>query len=89
MKKNFIYIFQKKDNPFEIKIGVTDNIERRLKNLQTGNSKEIVVFYYEEREDAYKIEKKLHRFFEEYRLEKGEWFFIDPITVRKKIFQFV
>ena len=87
MKKNYIYILQKRNIPKEIKIGVTDDIEKRLKNIQTGNSQEIILYYIEEREDAYKVEKKLHKFFDDYRMEKGEWFFIDPIVVRKKIFQ--
>tara|TARA_B100000700_G_scaffold267699_1_gene307775 strand:- start:42595 stop:42864 length:270 start_codon:yes stop_codon:yes gene_type:complete len=87
MKKNYIYILQKRNIPKEIKIGVTDDIDKRLKNIQTGNSSEIIVYYIEEREDAYKVEKKLHNFFDKYRLEKGEWFLIDPKIVRKKIFQ--
>lgn len=88
MKKNYLYIIQKENNPFEIKIGVTDDIDKRLKTLQTGNSDNLFVYHYEEREDAYKIEKKLHKIFSENRIndrEKSEWFYIDPIIVRKKI----
>ena len=47
----------------KIKIGVTNNIEKRVKTHQTGNPNEIRVFHYEERDDAYKVESKLKKHF--------------------------
>ncbi len=86
MKKNYIYIINKKNFENVVKIGVTDDIEKRLKTLQTANIEVLNLFHFEEREDAYKIEKKLHKIFHEFR-ENGEWFLIDPKIVRKKLLQ--
>lgn len=55
------------------KIGVTNNMEKRLKQLQTGNPYEINVMLLEERKNPQKAEKYLHRIYHEKRL-KGEWF---------------
>lgn len=55
------------------KIGVTKDIERRIKTLQTGNAHEIKLEYIEERNQPYKIERYLHRVFDKHRI-KGEWF---------------
>jgi hypothetical protein len=61
------------------KIGVTNNIEKRIASLQTGNPEEIVLLYIEEREKPTKAEKYLHRCFQKNRL-KGEWF--ENITLK-------
>lgn len=62
-----------------IKIGVTNDIDKRVKTLQTGNPFPIVVEFVEQKRQAYKIESYLHRMFEQYRVQ-GEWF--KGITVR-------
>lgn len=55
------------------KIGVTNNIEKRLASLQTGNAEVIELVHIEERKNPTKAEKYLHRCFQKNRL-KGEWF---------------
>jgi len=60
----------------QYKIGVSENIEKRLIQLQTGNPNRIKVVHIQEYSDmmiARTIEKHLHRMLKEYRLN-GEWF---------------
>ena len=60
------------DNMF--KIGVTKTtIEKRMKQLQTGNGSEIFLVAYHETEYPYYIEKMLHKRFCSDR-KIGEWF---------------
>lgn len=60
------------DNMF--KIGVTKQpIEKRIKELQTGNGSEIFLSDYHETEYPFYIEKMLHQRFC-YGRKKGEWF---------------
>lgn len=63
-----------------IKIGVTSNIDQRLKSLQTGNPEQIVVEYIEERKNPTKAERYLHKCFAKRRLV-GEWF--EDLTVNE------
>jgi predicted GIY-YIG superfamily endonuclease len=72
VKKNCIYIlFCEKTK--DIKVGVTNDINGRLKNVQTGNPEKVSVYYYQEREDAYKVESKMKKKFNKYQ-SNGEWF---------------
>ena len=58
----------------KFKIGITkQNINKRLKSLQTGNSEKLELIYYYESDFYTKIEKTLHNQFSHNRLE-GEWF---------------
>lgn len=89
MKTNYIYIFITNESK-KIKIGVTNNIESRLKNIQTGNPEIVEVYYFAERDDAYKIEKMLHRHFcKNKTTSNGEWFCdISPLDVRRKMIEY-
>ena len=62
------------------KIGVTNNIARRVKTLQIGNPKPISVEYIEERYKPHKAEHYLHQQFSTRRV-KGEWF--KDLTIRE------
>lgn len=63
------------DNMF--KIGVTkQTLEKRLKQLQTGNGSEIFLVSYHETDYPYYIEKMLHQRFCVDR-KVGEWFDLD------------
>lgn len=65
-----------------VKIGVSKNVEKRKKQLQTGCPEIITIEYQRERADAYKLEKKLHRDLCEYRTQ-GEWYILpDDVTIR-------
>lgn len=60
----------------KMKIGVSDNVPRRLKQLQTASGDKMDIFHvipYRDRASAYKEEARLH---EKYAMHKinGEWF---------------
>jgi hypothetical protein len=61
------------DESQRLKIGVTNNLEGRLRTLQTGNPEQLTIIFEEEIENPTKIERYLHRRFHKNRL-KGEWF---------------
>lgn len=73
----YIYLLQCDfiDKPL-YKIGISKNVERRVKQLQTGNPYKIIVLKKFKTPYAFKIEAALHR---EYKIDnvKGEWFDID------------
>lgn len=72
----------------KVKIGVTSDIDTRIKSLQTGNPKKIVLLYIEERTNPTKAETYLHRCFTKQR-EEGEWFHgltVEQIRSRLMIF---
>jgi predicted GIY-YIG superfamily endonuclease len=85
----YIYIIEcTRKNEILHKIGVTGDLEKRLKNIKTGNPDPVFYAYTEERDDAYNLEKWLHSQFSNKRLE-GEWFKdLSTIEIRKKIFQY-
>lgn len=62
-----------------LKIGVTNNIDRRIKQLQTGNPDEILLEFIEERHKPTKAESFIHRHFRR-NCVSGEWF--EGISVR-------
>jgi hypothetical protein len=63
-----------------LKIGVTNDIDKRIKSLQTGNPFPIVLEYIEERYKPHKAETFLHRSFQD-RCVSGEWF--RDLTIRE------
>ncbi len=66
-----------------IKIGVTSNLESRIKQIQTGNPYKIIILrtYNEQKSNIEFLEKKLHLLFDNFRLN-GEWFkFHDNIEI--------
>jgi predicted GIY-YIG superfamily endonuclease len=88
MKKNYIYILQQ-ENSNIIKIGVTNNIKKRLQSIQTGNPNKVSVYHYEERNNAYTVEAFLKKKFISYKKE-GEWYEnLNPLNVRIELFQYV
>jgi T5orf172 domain len=81
--KHYVYFIQRADKC--VKIGVTKNLERRLKTLQTANNKELLIvakFPFDSRMQAFDMERQLHERFAGFRMQ-GEWF--NP-GVLKKIF---
>jgi len=66
------------NNP--IKIGIADDINQRLKTLNTSVPQKFQVAYAlecESREDAIKKEKLAHKIFGKHRAENGEFFYVD------------
>lgn len=74
-----LYVLQN-GNTNQYKIGITDNLNRRIKQLQTGCPEElkiITVWYHSKRNIIEKYEKTLHRYFTKCGCRirpKGEWF---------------
>ena len=60
-----------------VKIGISDNPEERLKQMQTGNPSELKILKTYHSDDAEATEKALHRIFDDARIQ-GEWFSIYP-----------
>ena len=63
-------------NGVEYKIGITNNPERRLKQCQTGNPKQLSYVCIVERPNkasAIFLEKSIHAGLKQHRLQ-GEWF---------------
>lgn len=72
---NFVYFVQPEEGG-PIKIGVTNDIDRRLAGLQTGSPVRLVLRHHIEAGtsgQAYALERDLHGRFHSYRLH-GEWF---------------
>lgn len=71
--KDYLYVLQCEGG--YLKIGVTNhnNIDKRIKQLQTGNPKKIEVVWFEERPYAQRAEKYLHTAFKD-KCTHGEWF---------------
>lgn len=77
MKPKFVYVISDGE---DVKIGVASDPNARLKELQTGNKKKLVLEYCELKNDPFKVEKHLHRQFSGKRLH-GEWY--SGLTVRE------
>ena len=79
---NIVYIFINQSMPDMVKIGITDNVERRIKEL-SGSSGVPLPFecYYAVKvsEDAKKLEKKIHEGFDKQRVRRErEFFYTSP-----------
>ena len=78
--QDYIYIIS--DNQNRIKVGISKNPEKRLKQLQTGHPNKLSLIFTEEfeceRAHLLKIEALIHKELRNRtRHMKGEWFYID------------
>lgn len=86
--RSYVYIVKagtKARSP--IKVGVTDNVHSRIKQLQTGNPSEIVLVMHFEcnsREHAFNLEKTIHEILKGQRLF-GEWFSVSKTKLMKML----
>ena len=71
----YVYLIGEKENDNKYKIGSTrcKDINKRLKQLQTGNSNELYIKKFHETNFPFKLEKMLHNHFKSSNLI-GEWF---------------
>jgi len=67
-----IYLIQSQEDGY-YKIGVSKHPNKRVKQLQTGNSSELKLIESYESEYAIKIERSLHHKYS-YLKKEGEWF---------------
>ncbi|WP_287378652.1 GIY-YIG nuclease family protein [Mesorhizobium sp.] len=63
-----------------IKIGVAKNIEKRTRDLQTGNPSTLRLLGWIEASEDLKLEGDLKRRFDAARV-RGEWFAIEPADI--------
>lgn len=78
--RQYVYVIK---NPLNetVKIGVAQDVDKRMKQLQTGAGIELELVYKSLIcSNAFSIEKDVHNEFDEYRTF-GEWFKINPNTV--------
>ncbi len=73
----YVYFIQAENKPFSpIKIGVTNNLDKRLGALQTGNHDELNILgvqKFRSQDAMFDQERYLHRRFKKYNVH-GEWF---------------
>lgn len=79
MRDGFVYFIG--DQIGSIKIGVAQDVSRRVKELQTANPNKlrvIMCLHVPRIDHAYAIETEIHKMFSHYR-KNGEWFEERPI----------
>lgn len=74
MNKRYVYLLKTPENIY--KIGVAKNIEKRIKQLQTGSADEIILVDKFLSEYPFKIESNLHRKYGTLKIN-GEWFYLN------------
>ena len=82
VNNSMLYTYMISDGHNNIKVGISDKPERRLKQLQTGHPYPLEIIFTEEfnceRNRMLKIEKKLHEEMGvKYKKLHGEWFLIE------------
>lgn len=68
----YVYLIRCSENNF-YKIGISKNVETRLKQIQTTSPDKVFIVHKYESSYASKIEKALHNFFKSYH-RNNEWF---------------
>lgn len=78
----YVYLIGEIGNEGKYKIGSTraKDVNKRLKQLQTGNSNELFIKDYFETDTPFKLEKMLHNQFKSLNLI-GEWFDVPKAIV--------
>lgn len=83
-----IYILTNQSMPETIKIGITDNLERRIKELDnTSTPLPFECYYAVEVKDASKIEKKIHEGLDDKRIRQNREFFNTSPEMAKSILE--
>ena len=67
------YVYLIKNSLGQVKIGVSENPERRKKSLQTGSPHKLTIVATRKSSHATQLEEALHNRWEEYHM-RGEWF---------------
>ena len=75
----FIYVISAEDGTGYQKIGFSQNVEKRLSSIQTGNPTRLKVHYTQEvpKEKVRLLEKKIHQTIKHNKVS-GEWFDLTP-----------
>jgi prophage antirepressor-like protein len=83
-RKGFVYIIKEKSKPGHYKIGMSYNVEKRLRNLNTASSEASLQVYHEiETYDCEMLEATVHKIFQPFNIPgRKEWFFLDDIQMK-------
>jgi hypothetical protein len=83
-----VYILTNQSMPDTIKIGITDNLERRIRELDnTSTPLPFECYYAVEVKDASKIEKKIHEGLDDKRIRQNREFFNTSPEMAKSILE--
>ena len=83
-----VYILTNQSMPDTIKIGITDNLERRMKELDnTSTPLPFECYYAVEVQDAKVIEKKIHEGLDDKRIRQSREFFNSTPEQAKEILE--
>lgn len=80
MAKNYIYVIGSAHGVQGVKVGISNNVPRRLQQIQTGHPDRLQVFFTKEiaaRDKAALLEERAHTRMARWRLT-GEWFDVTP-----------
>jgi len=87
-KSGFVYVLLDENGRRKLGLGV--NVEKRVKQLQTGNAERITIEYRLEVSDMRRAEKSIHNLFAASRLRvDGEWFKLSDseLLLLQKVFK--
>lgn len=79
----YFFIENEDNDDSRIKIGFSKNPEKRIRELQTGNSRKLAIMGWIESDDQ-SHERCLHKKYKGFRLN-GEWFSIEPNHVLEEL----
>jgi predicted GIY-YIG superfamily endonuclease len=84
VSKKLLYIIENERLQLT-KIGITDNLNRRLRQLECASGCKLNIYYNTELINHAKlIEKSLHEYFKIHRKE-GEYFMLNPEIIKEKL----
>src|SRR5438552_972547 len=82
----FVYVMHIKQTTW-YKIGITDNLKRRLAGIQCANPEQVELLYYytlDTQSDAKTFEVHMHGLYQQHRIA-GEWFEIPDVEFANKL----
>lgn len=82
-----MYIYCITDEQERYKLGFAENVDERLKELQTGNAERLTIVYRMPVKNMRRAETSIHEIFAADRIRQdGEWFKINNIVLLQKVF---
>ena len=87
-RSGYVYMFQERSKPGHYKIGMTYNVDKRLRNLNTGSSEKTIKIYNEiESYDSELLEMIVHKILKPFNLiGRKEWFFFNDNEARYALY---
>ena len=87
-RKGFVYIIKERSKPGHYKIGMSFNVDRRLRNLNTGSSEASLQIYHEiQTYDCEMLESIVHKILQPFNIiGRREWFFFDDSQIEYALY---